>query len=270
MLSAADGTEGGIPLVGYSFSPFREAVLQSYKMTMMLQDDHSVQPLRVAKVAAPVRAEVLHKLRDAIIRGHFAAGDRLVERELCEQTGVSRTSIREALRQLESEGLVTTVPNKGVVVAGVSRKEAFDIYYVRELLESAAARLFVANATEADIRLLEEAVEEFQVACRADDLPGDLTVKARFYEILVGVAGNGIIAQTLKSLHARVTALRAMSMRMPGRPAESLEELREIVAAIKRRDADAAAAACAYHVHQAGRWAMGDDECATAETGRHT
>lgn len=236
----------------------------------MSQDEQTIASLRVAKVAAPIRAEVLHKLRDAIVRGHFVAGDRLVERELCELTGVSRTSIREALRQLESEGLVTTVPHKGVVVAGVSRKEAVDIYYVRELLESAAARLFVANATDADIRLLEEAVDEFQRTCRADDLPGDLTVKARFYEILVGVAGNGIIAGTLNSLHARVTALRATSMRMPGRPAESLRELRGIVAAIQRRDADAAAAACAHHVRQAGRWAFGDEESASARTGSDT
>lgn len=214
--------------------------------------------MRVAKVAAPVRAEVLHKLREAIVQRRFAVGERLVERELCEMTGVSRTSIREALRQLESEGLVTTVPHRGVVVAGVSPKEAVDIYYVRELLESAAARLFVANATEADIQLLEQAVDEFEQTCEADDLPGDLTVKARFYETLVGVAGNGIIAQTLNSLHARVTALRATSMGMPGRPRESLEELREIVAAIRRRDADAAAEACAYHVRQAGRWAFGE------------
>src|SRR5690606_17804859 len=101
---------------------------------------------RVEKVAAPLRQSVTESIRYAIALGHFAAGERLTERELCEMTGVSRTLVREALRQLESEGLIEVVPNRGPSVARLSAEQAEGVYQVRAELEGLACQLFAERA----------------------------------------------------------------------------------------------------------------------------
>ena len=98
---------------------------------------------RVSRVAAPVREQVLELLRKEIVEMRLRPGQRLVERELIDSFGVSRTTIREALRGLAAEGLVTTIPQKGAIVAIPSAKAAAEVYEVRALLEGAAAREFV-------------------------------------------------------------------------------------------------------------------------------
>src|SRR6201996_7033064 len=116
-------------------------------------DNNGLGPLsvHVKRVVAPVREQVLDQLRDAIVRQRLAPGQRLIERELTEQTGVSRTTIREVLRELAAEGLVVSVPNKGTVVASVSLARAAELYEVRAVLESMAVRQFAAKATAADL-----------------------------------------------------------------------------------------------------------------------
>ena len=97
----------------------------------------------IPKLAAPLRQQVLDELRQSIIAGRLNPGERLIERELISMMGVSRTVIREALRQLESEGLVAIVPNKGPIVRTLTLEEARDLYAIRAVLEGLAARLFV-------------------------------------------------------------------------------------------------------------------------------
>src|SRR6478735_9922967 len=104
--------------------------------------------LRVGRVAAPLREQVLDVLRQAILDFRLKPGQRLIERELIEQTGVSRTTIREVLRQLAAEGLVTTIPQKGTVVASPSVERAAELYEVRAVLEGMAARQFAERATD--------------------------------------------------------------------------------------------------------------------------
>ena len=99
------------------------------------------ESLRVERAPAPIRSRVLDNLRQAILERKLAPGQRLIERELVELTGVSRTSIREALRELAAEGLVTTIPNKGTVVATVTAEEARQLYQVRSALEGLAGLL---------------------------------------------------------------------------------------------------------------------------------
>ena len=99
------------------------------------------ESLRVERAPAPIRSRVLDNLRQAILERKLAPGQRLIERELVELTGVSRTSIREALRELAAEGLVTTIPNKGTVVATVTAEEARQLYQVRSALEGLAGAL---------------------------------------------------------------------------------------------------------------------------------
>jgi GntR family transcriptional regulator, trigonelline degradation regulator len=210
----------------------------------------NARSLRVERVPAPVRTQVLDNLRQAILDRRFAPGQHLIERELVELTGVSRTSIREALRELAAEGLVTTVPNKGTVVATLSADEAHQLYQVRSVLEGLAGELFVENATEVDRRALHKAMATIErLAARNASI---LEAKDRFYEILFAGGGNVALHQTASGLHARVRTLRSLSLSVPGRTDESVQELREIMAAIDANDADRAGRACKHHVANAG------------------
>jgi DNA-binding GntR family transcriptional regulator len=203
----------------------------------------------VTHVAAPLRQQVVEVLREAIVEMRFQPGQRLIERELVEQTGVSRTSIREALRELAAEGLVTTIPNRGVVVATPSRQEAEELYEIRALLEGMAARQFVERASDAEVRALRRAYERIQRATTTGK--GLLASKNGFYRVLFEGAGNPTVQLVLSGLHARVTVLRATSLSEVDRPAQSAEEVRAIVEAVEARDGPAAARAMTEHVHEA-------------------
>lgn len=214
------------------------------------------RPLYVAAVAAPVRQQVSMKLREAILNRTFRPGQRLLERELCEMTGVSRTPVREALRQLEAEGLVMMVPNHGPVVRVVSAREAADLYEVRGVLEALACRLFTERASERELDELEAMVEEIRAAGeqgRSGDL---LALKERFYEVLLRGAANHILTNTLDSIRARVTFLRSTSLQREGRWEHTVRELHAIIAAMHARDTDAAARACLEHVRRAATAAL--------------
>lgn len=210
------------------------------------------EALRVERVPAPVRAQVAENLRRAILDRQFLPGQRLVERELVELTGVSRASVREALRELAAEGLVTTIPNKGTVVAEVSPEEARQIYEVRSALEGLAGRLFVQHASEAQRRSLASALRSTERAA-AKSSSALLAAKDKFYDILFAGSGNDSLGSIAQSLHARVSLLRAQSLSVPGRATASVAELRDIVAAVSAGDPEAAARACSRHVEEAGR-----------------
>src|ERR1700686_5644390 len=121
-------------------------------------------PAALSKSAAPLRRQVLHELRQSIIAGRLNPGERLIERELIAMMGVSRTVIREALRQLESEGLVAIVPNKGPIVRTLTVEEARDIYAIRAVLAGLAARPFVEQTDDAQIARLEQALSVVEKA----------------------------------------------------------------------------------------------------------
>lgn len=214
--------------------------------------------LRVARVAAPLRQQVHDLLRQAIVELRLEPGHRLIERELVEQMGVSRTTVREVLRELAAEGLVTTIPQKGAVVAVPTTEEAAELYEVRAALEALAARRFVVCATPAHVAALREAFAEIErVTCDGGDIRAMLRAKDRFYEVLLEGAGNGAVGSILAGLQARVRALRASSLSRPGRPAASVEEIRAIVDAVEAGDAEAAAAAALRHVEGAARAGLG-------------
>jgi DNA-binding GntR family transcriptional regulator len=193
----------------------------------------------------------VNKLRDAILRGHFKPGHRLVESELCRQVGVSRTSIREALRRLEAEKLVTIVPNKGPSVSVISWPEAEQIYQVRGLLEGEAAALFAPRATPADIAQMRAALAEFSKSVAEDDPIGRLESTTRFYQVILAGCGNSVIREILEGLVARINFLRARSMSRPGRSKDSMREMQRMLSAIVKKDATAARAATLEHVRAA-------------------
>jgi DNA-binding GntR family transcriptional regulator len=213
----------------------------------------------VGRAAAPVREQVAAMLRKAILDFDLKPGQRLVERELIEKIGVSRTTIREVLRELASEGLVSVVPQKGAMVAELSADESADLYEARLALEILVVRRFVERATDEQVAELTARAEEFAaVVDRGGDIRKMLAAKDSLYTTLTTGAGSDALAQILDGLRARVRVLRATSLSEEGRPAEVVAEIRALVEAIGIRDAAAAADACADHVRS------------TAQTGRET
>ncbi|MDP2241785.1 MAG: GntR family transcriptional regulator [Burkholderiales bacterium] len=200
--------------------------------------------LEVQKLAAPLRQQVQDGLRQAIIDGRLKPGARLIERELTEMMGVSRTVIREALRQLESEGLVAIIPNKGPVVRELTLTEAKDLYSIRAVLEGYAARLFVENAGDAELKQLAQALDVVTGAYERGDAQEVLETKNRFYDVLFAGAGSETLSSMLGTLHARIWRWRALGLTHPqrsdARSRESIEGLRAILVAIRGRNAEAA------------------------------
>jgi DNA-binding GntR family transcriptional regulator len=210
------------------------------------------------RVAAPLREQVLELLRNDIVEQRLRPGHRLIERELIEQIGVSRTTVREVLRQLAAEGLVTTIPQKGAVVATPTREEAQDLYEVRAVLEALAARRFAQRASADQLSALRRAFTAFEeLTNEGAGIPELLRAKNVFYDVLLEGSRNAPIHSILSGLRARIAMLRTTSLSEEGRPAQALAEIRELVEAIEAADPERAAAAAAHHVEQAARTALG-------------
>jgi GntR family transcriptional regulator, trigonelline degradation regulator len=195
----------------------------------------------IPKLAAPLRRQVLDELRQSIIAGRLPPGARLVERELIAMMGVSRTVIREALRQLESEGLIAIIPNKGPVVRALTLAEARDLYSIRAVLEGLAARLFVEHAGPAQAKQLERALDATAEAYKSGDPERILETKNRFYDVLFEGAGSVALSSMIGALHVRIWRWRALGLghprRSPRRSRESIKGLRAVLAAVRKRDA---------------------------------
>jgi len=198
-----------------------------------------------------LRQQTADVLRKAIIDQRFKPGEHLVERELCELVGVSRTSVREALRHLESEGLIKMVPHKGPVVASLSVSEARNIYQVRAALEGLAGELFAANATDQQIGELRRVADEVGASAKAGEFDRVLEIKSLFYDVIFAGAGNDTLAQVIHSLNTRVWILRRMSLMSPNRNILMMDEVEEIVAAAEARDPVRTRAACIRHIENA-------------------
>lgn len=212
---------------------------------------------RARRVAAPLRQQVVDGLRAALVAAEFAPGERLYENALCDRFEVSRTVIREALRQLEAEGLVSMIAHRGPVVAMLTADDARDLYELRAALEGAAGALFAERADAARRAALTASLARVEEAFATGDIAAELAAKDDFYEVLFAGSGNRAISATLRSAKARVQMLRGLSLRAPGRSRASLAELRDIVtAAAVTRDPSAARLACETHVRNAAVLAL--------------
>jgi DNA-binding GntR family transcriptional regulator len=211
----------------------------------------------VGRIAAPLREQVIAALRQAILDFHLKPGQRLVERELIEQLGVSRTTVREALRELTSEGLVTVIPQRGAMVTAPKLEDAADLYEVRASLESLVVQRFVERATDAEVVQLQGTIDNLEaVYAETDDIRMLLAAKDRFYAVLIAGARSSALQQLLEGIQARVQVLRATSLSEHGRKPEVVRELRGVVAAIADRDAERASRLCAEHVRTAAKTAL--------------
>lgn len=195
----------------------------------------------------------------------FPPGTRLIERELCTLIGVSRTLIREALRELEGEGLVQ-LTSKGPIVAILTEADAHYIYDIRAALEGMAGRRCAEASTAQIVAALRKALRQVEVAYTDESTPPSekLAAKSLFYDALVGGAGNPVLADMLRMLHGRINMLRARAT--PERAIQSLSDIRAIVRAIEERDPDESERRCVEHVRNASVVAYARFEAFNAES----
>jgi hypothetical protein len=196
-------------------------------------------------------AEAYNLLLQAIEAGTLAPGTRLREVELAKRFEISRTPVREALKRLESQGLVAHEPHYGAMVATLGYGQIVELYQYRELLEAEAARLAAIHASPTEIEVLQQMV-------RSDRLivgqPRDLHRANRvFHQQIRDSARNRYLAQTLENLRLSLALLAGTTMGASGGGGESIEEHAAVVTAIAERDPDAAEAAARAHIKNAFR-----------------
>ncbi|OLP60914.1 GntR family transcriptional regulator [Xaviernesmea oryzae] len=207
--------------------------------------------IRVERPNKTLRELALDKVREAIVSGYFRPGDRLVERDLCAQLGVSRTVVREVLRHLESEGLVANQPNKGPIVAQLDLDEARQIYEIRGALEGMAARLCAEKGDPAIAKALEASLAEIRASYGRGDMPAVLTHTSAFYQTLFGKVDRHVAWGVVNLLTVRINHLRSMTIKTKNRDSEGPAQMARIVAAIRKGDGEAAYQAALDHVHAA-------------------
>jgi DNA-binding GntR family transcriptional regulator len=211
---------------------------------------------RAVQVAAPLRQSVVGKVRDAILTGHYLRGARLPEKELCDLTGVSRTLIREALRQLEAERLVEVVPNRGPFVVEIPVEQAAGIYLVREQLEGLAAELFAAKATAEQRKQLELAFSKLRKAIISRKSLEVLRGKDAFYQAILEGAGNAALNAAVTVVMGQVRLLQASWQRDPGRDSTLVLELGALVSALVAGNVAKSRALSDAHVKNAAKVAL--------------
>ncbi|MFW8634761.1 GntR family transcriptional regulator [Cribrihabitans pelagius] len=198
-----------------------------------------------------LRGIVQDRMREAIFSGQFAPGERLVERTLCDQLGVSRTVIRETIRYLEAEGLVEILPGKGPIVAQLSWEDARQIYDIRRMLETAAATACARNMTPELAAALRDALQALQDAVSAG-VPGPmLRATTEFYRIIFDGAGHNVAWEITQRLNARISRLRTVTLSTEKRLIPGPAHMQDICQAIVSADEAAARAAVESHLAEA-------------------
>ncbi len=195
-------------------------------------------------------------MRDAIIEGHFKPGERLVERPLCDQLGVSRTVVRETIRYLEAEGLVEILPGRGPIVTRMNWNDAQQIYEIRRMLETAAARKCAKNITDERAMRLRSALDQLKHQFTGKTPGGLFRATAGFYAEIFQGAGDHIAWEIVQRLNGRISRLRMMTLSSTERSRPGPEHMQAICDAIISGDAEKAAAAVERHL---------DDTTAIAE-----
>lgn len=201
----------------------------------------------------PLRDQVREEIRQRIVDGQLPPGSRMVERELAAELGVSRVPVREALRMLETEGFVSVVPRKGVVVRSLSRTDVIELFDVREALEVLATRRAAETATPAELRRLEQLLARARKAIDADDSAGAGAANEAFHDEIILLARNGLLAGMLEPLQGRLHWLFRQTQDLDA----LWSEHRRLFEAIASGDPDRAAAQALQHVRTNREVAIG-------------
>ncbi len=193
--------------------------------------------------------QVFEKLQKDILEGKYQTNEKMVEMTLSKELGVSRTPIREALRQLELEGLVVLVPNKGIYVNNITQKDVEDIYIIRGLIEEQCAKWACDNINEKQLAELEEVVYLSQFYYDKGDFESLLSLDNKFHLIMYEASGSKILKNFLTDLHKYVVRARRSSLRDLSRAKESIKEHRQILDMIKKGDKEKVSQLVRNHVN---------------------
>jgi DNA-binding GntR family transcriptional regulator len=211
----------------------------------------AIHDMQIERPAA-LRDQVVGNLRNAIINGQFAPGARLVERQMCDLLGVSRTLVREALRQLEAEGWIRILPNRGPVVISMTPEEVRELYEVRSALEGIAAFRAAERVNREQLDRLAATVDAMTKAQSRGDWMRHRQQVQIFYEILREASGNGLLRSQLEAMSARMAWLRGLTLARPERAAVAVKEEARLLAALRARDGKRARELCETHLRTAG------------------
>lgn len=203
---------------------------------------------RIEHPPATLRDMVQDQMREAIIEGHFQPGERLVERPLCDQLGVSRTVVRETIRYLEAEGLVQIVPGRGPIVARITQEDARQIYEIRRMLETSAAGTCAERITPDRVESLTAAYEALRQGYESDTPGGLFRATADFYSEIFEGAGHHIASEIVQRLNGRISRLRKMTLSTRDRARPGIDHMEAIYRAIISGDAEAARQAVEHHI----------------------
>lgn len=199
----------------------------------------------------PLRELVFESLREAIINSTLKPGERLMEVQLAEDMGVSRTPVREAIRKLELEGFVVMVPRKGAYVAGISLKDIADVFEIRTALEGLAAGLAAERITEEELEELERHLVKVNEYTETNNLKALIEIDTAFHDILYKASRNDRLVQIISNLREQIQRFRTTSLAVPGRMKDTLLEHKELVEAISERNIEKAQALAQQHVENA-------------------
>lgn len=193
-------------------------------------------------------SKIFNILREDILNGKYGEGEKLVEAKLAEELGVSRTPVREALKQLELESIVENIPNRGVIVLGVSSQDIHDIYEIRAAIEGIAARWAVDRITDEELNALKEVYELMEFYNFKKDVEKFAELNTKFHEIIYKATKSRYLEQVLKDFQYYMKKTRRKSLQVEGRIHESLKEHKYILDAFMDRDKEKAEKTLTTHV----------------------
>ena len=199
----------------------------------------------------PLREVVCEALRDAIRKGVLEPGERLMEVQLADELGISRTPVREAIRKLEQEGYVIMMPRRGTYVADVSESDIKEIFEIRSALESLATGLAARRIEQDEIEKLQNLLNEIEEYIAQGDMDKIVETDIKFHELLYQFSRNERLAAIISNLKEQLSRFRTLSMSYPGRLQETFEEHSEMVEAIADGDVSAARDAAEHHMERA-------------------
>ncbi|MCI6121654.1 GntR family transcriptional regulator [Lachnospiraceae bacterium HCP28S3_F9] len=196
----------------------------------------------------PLRDVVFNTLRQAILRGELKPGERLMEIQLANKLGVSRTPIREAIRKLELEGLVLMIPRKGAEVADITEKSLRDVLEVRKALEELAVQLTCDKITKEQIRELEQAAEQFKKTLKSNDITEIAEADVRFHDIIYLATDNQKLILLLNNLREQMYRYRIEYLKRADKYSQLLAEHEEIIRHIEKKQKKEAAEIVCKHI----------------------
>jgi DNA-binding GntR family transcriptional regulator len=185
-----------------------------------------------------LRERIVDFVKEAIIKGRLKPGERVPEPELAERFGISRTPIREAFRQLESEGFLIITPRKGAVVSPITDKDVREFYTIKSLLEGFAAKSACQKLNDKEIKKMEELNEQMVKFAEKDEVKRFFELDNEFHHIFLNACGNDKLYTLVNNLVQQFERFRITSLSLPGRMKNSVKQHRGIIAAFKKRDND--------------------------------